>query len=996
MSTRKAFSKVTACAIAVGLGALAAFGTTRVGVINWDCSPPSDTWFGGYQTRSLSPARYRYLTPYYADVKGPDEISYHRRTPVEYDRELQYAIDAGIDYFAYCWYGEDPHAKRIPLHSGRSISCEDHLWEITWARQFHMKSPLREKIGLCAIVLGSHVYTDQEVAHLAEAMREPCYEKVAEGRPLLYIFGDVTKGEILARIRRAARTAGVPEPFVVAMHGTRKSLPATGDRSVQARTAYAPPAPPKGGAFLRYPDMYAAIRRVNAAWIDQGFDIVPAFATGRDHWPRIEHQVPWTDNPPMRYASPATERELVECAKDFKAFMDANRAKCPLGHVLTYAWNEFEEGAYICPLWAPNGGADVARLKAFAKVARIFKGEQGVTAVPDDPLPDLADLRKRLPEIFKDCEDSFRHEWFAKRLEAAERLAALPSRTLLMQAELDEFRVSFRDALAHWANDPLNPAVKPVEINARDFGVKGDGVADDSSAFARAVDAVRKLGGRPCVLRIPAGQYLLGTAKKTVSGVTAQLDLTSLTNCAVIGDSPETTRFEFGVYGHTGVVLCNSENTTLARADFSWREAPFSQTVLESYEPSNCTAIIRHHPGTLKPDDPRYAKAKNAQVCGLFTADGKALHNRGAVPFFDRRADDLGGGRYRIYFDAKRPSIKKFRPLSGDVIVLPDRDNNIQGISTRGSSFCNLVHIWFRNARASTISGAGAHYVTADHCRTFPKSPDLVFSSNADTFYNARGSHLAHCEFWGMNDDGANSLGNGTGILSREGARTVVIYARKGGRVRVGDVLQILHPMEGRFAGEFRIAALRAFKAKNGGERWAITFDRDLPADLVTCAEAGQIDNATRYAISHGLGKVKKAPDLLFFPLEYGTGFTMIDNKIHDLRGCGLNVQCPHAIVDGNVFENISLGMKITALTQWYEGTPPCNVVVRNNVFRDCNTGIAAHFTTINAAISKERPIRWVEIVSNRLDNVARPFALNNVADEIVRDNDVKTTRRTK
>ena len=161
--------------------------------------------------------------------------------------------------------------------------------------------------------------------------------------------------------------------------------------------------------------------------------------------------------------------------------------------------------------------------------------------------------------------------------------------------------------------------------------------------------------------------------------------------------------------------------------------------------------------------------------------------------------------------------------LPGDVIVLPDRDNTIQGISTRGSSFCNLVHIWFRNARASTISGAGAHYVTADHCRTFPKSPDLVFSSNADTFYNARGSHLAHCEFWGMNDDGANSLGRGTGILSREGARTVVVYPQ-GGRVRTGDVLQVMHPMEGRFAGDFRIASLRAFKAKGVGNRWAITL----------------------------------------------------------------------------------------------------------------------------------------------------------------------------
>ena len=976
-----------ACAVAAGLGTLAAFGVTRVGVINWDCSPPSDTWFGGYQTRSLSPARYRYLTPYYADAKGPNEISYHRRTPVEYDRELQYAVDAGIDYFAYCWYGEDPHATRVPLHSGRSASCEDHLWEITWARQFHMKSPLRDKIGLCAIVLGYHVYTDVEVAHLAEAMREPCYEKVAGGRPLLYIFGDVTKGEILARIRRAARTAGVAEPFVVAMHGTRKNLPATGDRSVQARTAYAPPAPPKGGAFLRYPDMYAAIRRANAAWIDQGFDIVPAFATGRDHWPRIEHQVPWTDNPPMRYASPATERELVECAKDFKAFMDANRVKCPLDHVLTYAWNEFEEGAYICPLWAPNGGADVSRLKAFAKVARIFKGEQGVTAVPDDPLPDLADLRKRLPEIFKSCEGSSRHEWFAARLEAAERLSALPTRTLLMQAELDEFRVSFRDALAHWANDPLNPAVKPVEINARDFGVKGDGVTDDAPAFARAAEAVRKLGGRPSVLRIPAGQYFLNSAG-TSAGV--HLDLTALTNCAVVGESPETTRFEFGLYGRSGVALDRSVNTTLSNADFSWREAPFAQCVIESYEPSNCTAVVRHHPGTLKPDDPRYRKADHAQVCGLFTATGEKILSRGATPFFDLRADDLGCGRYRIYFDTKnRPGMNRFRPLPGDVIVLPDRSNALHGIRMRESEFCNVTRVWFRNARASTISGAGAYYATVDHCRTFPKSPDLVFSSNADTFFNARGSHLAHCEFQNMNDDGANSLTRGTAILAREGARTVVTYPQNG-RIGEGSVAQILQAINGRFFGDFRIVTLERFKAKNGGARWKITFDRDLPAELKTSAEVGAIDAATRYALSHGQGTVADAADLLFFPLAYGTGFTALDNRIHDLRGCGINVQCPHSIVDGNVIANVGMGMKMTGLTEWFEGPPPYNVVVRHNVFRNCGTGISSRFNTINRKLSKERPIRWVEIVSNRLENVARPFALHNLSDETVRDNVVQ------
>ncbi|MGW5311248.1 glycosyl hydrolase family 28-related protein [Nocardia thailandica] len=39
--------------------------------------------------------------------------------------------------------------------------------------------------------------------------------------------------------------------------------------------------------------------------------------------------------------------------------------------------------------------------------------------------------------------------------------------------------------------------------NVRDFGAVGDGVADDTAAFAAAADA----GGRPVVLRIPAGHY---------------------------------------------------------------------------------------------------------------------------------------------------------------------------------------------------------------------------------------------------------------------------------------------------------------------------------------------------------------------------------------------------------------------------------------------------------------------------------------------------------
>ena len=68
--------------------------------VHWDCSQPPSTWWGYYQTRTLSPKKYRTATPYYADVLGEDKIDYHWRTQEEFDVEMQYAIDAGIDYFS--------------------------------------------------------------------------------------------------------------------------------------------------------------------------------------------------------------------------------------------------------------------------------------------------------------------------------------------------------------------------------------------------------------------------------------------------------------------------------------------------------------------------------------------------------------------------------------------------------------------------------------------------------------------------------------------------------------------------------------------------------------------------------------------------------------------------------------------------------------------------------------------------------------------------------
>ena len=210
-------NKVSALLLVTALAAAdmsAATPVMRVGVINWDCSVPSWTYFGTAATRSLGPEKYRDRTPYYAEVVAPGKIEYRHRTLAEYEREMQYAIDAGIDYFAYCWY--DLHPQATYTDAVKPSDADGHLQEITFARLNHAKSVLREKLHLCAILVTVHPYSDDELTRLALEMREPWYEKVGS-RPLVYFFS--IRPKPVARLREICRKLGVGDPYAVGMTG---------------------------------------------------------------------------------------------------------------------------------------------------------------------------------------------------------------------------------------------------------------------------------------------------------------------------------------------------------------------------------------------------------------------------------------------------------------------------------------------------------------------------------------------------------------------------------------------------------------------------------------------------------------------------------------------------------------------------------------------------------------------------------------------------------
>jgi len=344
--------------------ALCAAAEIRVGAVDWDCSVPRGTYFGNATAKSLGPEHWRDRTPFYAKVLGKDKVDTPFRTQAQYDVELQYAIDAGLDYLAYCWYDRNPNQTPRPDHA---CSACGHLQEITYARLMHAKSALRDKLHLCAILVAAHPYSDVELTDLALEMREPWYEKVGD-RPLVY-YGFTGTGDIAQRLRAICRKVGAADPYIVFLCDSPKLIAQLGaEKAVDAACSYAHV---EKGPFA---NMVQSMLERNARRASSGLPVVPHLTTGWDPRPRIEHPVPWTKyETDWAYASAQGEEDFRLVATKLKDWMQANAASCPTGHVLAFAWNEFEEGGWICPNIGADGQPDTRRVKWFKAASDILK-----------------------------------------------------------------------------------------------------------------------------------------------------------------------------------------------------------------------------------------------------------------------------------------------------------------------------------------------------------------------------------------------------------------------------------------------------------------------------------------------------------------------------------------------------------------------------------------------------------------------------------------------
>jgi hypothetical protein len=317
-----------------------------VGAIRWDAwvgdlptyNSAGPTAVGRQVERTLGPAHWRDRLPFYARELSADAVEVRGAGQAVVDQELAYAAAAGLDYWAFVWY---------PPGSG-----------LDTARRRYLASALRSRMAFCLIYAHLTPFRTalRAPGELLDAFGRPEYVRVLGGRPLLFFMARAatvpTAAELAAlrrdleAVRNAAVAAGAGNPYVVGMGGRPASVREVVDAlGLDAASAYAE----AGTGGVAFAELARAAERRWDAFREAGQRVVPWVTTGWDPRPRVEHPVSWTTVAADAWAQSGTPAEIAAHLERALAWTARYPAAAEAETLLVYAWNEFDEGGWLCP-----------------------------------------------------------------------------------------------------------------------------------------------------------------------------------------------------------------------------------------------------------------------------------------------------------------------------------------------------------------------------------------------------------------------------------------------------------------------------------------------------------------------------------------------------------------------------------------------------------------------------------------------------------------------
>jgi hypothetical protein len=327
-----------------------------VGAIRWDAwIGPAPGYDVGLQVeRSLGPQRWHTRLPFFAEELSATEVRIRANTQLVMDQEIAYAHRAGLDYWAFVMYPRD----NPQTHGGIDL---------------YLRSLHKRDVNF-AMIVQSYTFGDKDIARLIDYFRQSNYQKVAGGRPLLFLAGpqkvdDPSWPNIKDRIeqlRDEAASAQLKRPYIVHLWGWDGAKDVINWLKLDAMGAYSLNFGDRGASYV------TLASKAQAKWDEwraTGVKVCPLVTTGWDRRPRVEHPVSWekpdpADSIEFYYETPTR----AELAAHLRAALDwcAKYQSADSGVVLIYGWNEIDEGGWLVPsLWRNQG---TQRIEAIRQV----------------------------------------------------------------------------------------------------------------------------------------------------------------------------------------------------------------------------------------------------------------------------------------------------------------------------------------------------------------------------------------------------------------------------------------------------------------------------------------------------------------------------------------------------------------------------------------------------------------------------------------------------
>ncbi|MEO6187316.1 MAG: hypothetical protein ABIO82_06430, partial [Ginsengibacter sp.] len=315
--------------ISILIGDLCNSGSAQtVGAIRWDAWTGHSNFIGAQVETDLSPNKYHYRVPFYGTEVATDSVTINACTQSIMDQEIQYAAGAGLNYWAFVWY---------PASGGMDQS-----------RKLYKSSSYKQSINYCLIVEPNNWITYISLDSIVNDFKSSTYQKVLGNRPLLYLLGysGILKQDVDTLRARTIR-AGLGTPYIVEMRvdGNFSLISTLG---LDAYTMYATTWLTSGVPYNSLAN--TDIGQWNYVGQSLGLPFVPNVTSGWDNRPRHDNVLSFVADPgPDSWVQQATPAEITSHITDAKNWNAANPSVAVANTVIVYAWNEFDEGGWLCP-----------------------------------------------------------------------------------------------------------------------------------------------------------------------------------------------------------------------------------------------------------------------------------------------------------------------------------------------------------------------------------------------------------------------------------------------------------------------------------------------------------------------------------------------------------------------------------------------------------------------------------------------------------------------